>query len=130
MTFNIVLWVWEVILNTSNSYLGASKTIIIFVVVGSFPNISIEGLISSFSLYSCRWFLLLLGSPLLVLQCLEFPSGGMELVGEPCNNIGLPCERGKICYLYICARLVIALVSKPSNSHPSFSVSTRKTTRV
>jgi hypothetical protein len=81
MTFNIVLWVWEVILNTYNAYLGASQTIIIVVIVGSFPNISIEGLVTSFALYSW-WFLLLLGSPLFVWKCLEFPSGGMALVGE------------------------------------------------
>ena len=96
MNFNIVLWVWEVIVNTSNAYHGAWKTIIIVVIVGSFPNISIEGLISSSALYLCRCFLLLLGSPLLVWQCLEFPSGGMALVGEPCNDTTLPCERGKI----------------------------------
>ena len=81
MTFNIVLWVWEVILNTYNAYHGDSQTIIIVVIVGSFPNISIEGLVTSFALYSW-WFLLLLGSPLFVWKCLEFPIGGMELVGE------------------------------------------------
>jgi len=72
---------------------------------------------------------LLLGSPLLVWQYLEFPSGGMALVGEPSNDTSLPRERGKICYLYIYTRLVIALVSKPSNSHPFFGVSARETTR-
>jgi hypothetical protein len=77
-----VLWVWKVILNTYNGYLGASQTIIIVVIVGSVPNISIGGLVSSSALYSCKWFLLLLGSPLLVWKFLEFPSGGMELVRE------------------------------------------------
>jgi hypothetical protein len=71
----------EVILNTYNAYHGATQTIIIVVIVGYFPDVSIEGLVTSFSLY-IWWFLLLLNSSLFVWKCLEYPSGCMALVGE------------------------------------------------